>query len=190
MHRTYSMRQSRAPTASQIQNPPPPTSSTKSGRFFGKASVGEYRSSIRYAIFKAGKYVVYPIPVSQPGRASDVPACQKQQRTTIGLIGAFGSRMPSTSSEAVHSNTERTYAPESHPSNPCLCSELSTLDWTERLIKFCNRTCLPQIDCRRLRPRSRQKAITIGKDGEECYAKHGACWERAHGSCCTWLLLP
>jgi len=41
MHRTYSMRQSRAPTASQIQNPPPPTSSTKSGRFFGKTSLGE-----------------------------------------------------------------------------------------------------------------------------------------------------
>ncbi|KAL8784004.1 MAG: hypothetical protein Q9195_009214 [Heterodermia aff. obscurata] len=40
MHRTYSMRQSRAPTASQIQNPPPPSSSTKSGRFFGKSSVG------------------------------------------------------------------------------------------------------------------------------------------------------
>ncbi|MCJ1292411.1 Eisosome core component [Xylographa carneopallida] len=40
MHRTYSMRQSRAPTASQIQNPPPPTSSTKSGRFFGKAGLG------------------------------------------------------------------------------------------------------------------------------------------------------
>ena len=36
MHRTYSMRQSRAPTASQIQNPPPPSSSTKGGRFFGK----------------------------------------------------------------------------------------------------------------------------------------------------------
>ncbi|MCJ1239590.1 Eisosome core component [Varicellaria rhodocarpa] len=34
------MRQSRAPTASQIQNPPPPSSSTKSGRFFGKASIG------------------------------------------------------------------------------------------------------------------------------------------------------
>lgn len=45
MHRTYSMRQSRAPTASQIQNPPPPTSSTKSGRFFGKASVGEWKLS-------------------------------------------------------------------------------------------------------------------------------------------------
>ncbi|KAI0015405.1 Eisosome component PIL1-domain-containing protein [Xylariomycetidae sp. FL0641] len=40
MHRTYSMRQSRAPTASQIENPPPPPSSTKSGRFFGKASLG------------------------------------------------------------------------------------------------------------------------------------------------------
>ncbi|KAI1872212.1 uncharacterized protein JN550_003931 [Neoarthrinium moseri] len=65
MHRTYSMRQSRAPTASQIQvrmpiwrpdllalpylylvltaitqNPPPPSSSTKSGRFFGKSPFG------------------------------------------------------------------------------------------------------------------------------------------------------
>ncbi|KAH8624007.1 Sphingolipid long chain base-responsive protein [Alternaria alternata] len=40
MHRTYSMRQSRAPTASQIQSPPPPSSSTKSGRFFGKANIG------------------------------------------------------------------------------------------------------------------------------------------------------
>jgi hypothetical protein len=53
MHRTYSMRQSRAPTvrspfrslrhpisnrvqASQLQNPPPPPSSTKSGRLFGR----------------------------------------------------------------------------------------------------------------------------------------------------------
>ena len=34
------MRQSRAPTASQIQSPPPPASSTKSGRFFGKANIG------------------------------------------------------------------------------------------------------------------------------------------------------
>ncbi|RYP17965.1 hypothetical protein DL765_004184 [Monosporascus sp. GIB2] len=40
MHRTYSMRQSRAPTASQIQNPPPPPSSTKSGRLFGKGGLG------------------------------------------------------------------------------------------------------------------------------------------------------
>jgi len=34
------MRQSRAPTASQLQNPPPPTSSTKSGRLFGKGGLG------------------------------------------------------------------------------------------------------------------------------------------------------
>jgi len=40
MHRTYSMRQSRAPTASQLQNPPPPSSSTKSGRLFGKGGIG------------------------------------------------------------------------------------------------------------------------------------------------------
>lgn len=39
MHRTYSLRQSRAPTASQLQSPPPPPSSTKSGRFFGKGSI-------------------------------------------------------------------------------------------------------------------------------------------------------
>merc|ERR1712000_207895 len=39
MHRTYSMRQTRAPTASQLQNPPPPPSSTKSGRLF-KGSFG------------------------------------------------------------------------------------------------------------------------------------------------------
>jgi hypothetical protein len=40
MHRTYSMRQSRAPTASQLQNPPPPPSTTKTGRIFGKGSLG------------------------------------------------------------------------------------------------------------------------------------------------------
>lgn len=38
MHRTYSLRNSRAPTASQIASPPPPPSTTKS-KFFGKASI-------------------------------------------------------------------------------------------------------------------------------------------------------
>lgn len=38
MHRTYSLRNSRAPTASQLQSPPPPPSTTKS-KFFGKASI-------------------------------------------------------------------------------------------------------------------------------------------------------
>ncbi|KAI9748572.1 MAG: Eisosome core component [Chaenotheca gracillima] len=42
MHRTYSMRQSRAPTASQIENPPPPSSTTKSSRFFGKSNIGKF----------------------------------------------------------------------------------------------------------------------------------------------------
>ncbi|KAL1986799.1 hypothetical protein VTN96DRAFT_5664 [Rasamsonia emersonii] len=40
MHRTYSMRQSRAPTASQLENPPPPPSSTKTGRLFGRNNFG------------------------------------------------------------------------------------------------------------------------------------------------------
>ncbi|KAK9460609.1 sphingolipid long chain base-responsive protein [Lipomyces oligophaga] len=39
MHRTYSMRNSRAPTAQQLATPPPPPSSTKGGRFFGKGSL-------------------------------------------------------------------------------------------------------------------------------------------------------
>ncbi|KAL2890005.1 Sphingolipid long chain base-responsive protein PIL1 [Ceratocystis lukuohia] len=40
MHRTYSMRQTRAPTASQLETPPPPPSSTKSGRIFGRSNLG------------------------------------------------------------------------------------------------------------------------------------------------------
>lgn len=38
MHRTYSLRSSKAPTASQLQSPPPPPSSTKS-KFFGKGGI-------------------------------------------------------------------------------------------------------------------------------------------------------
>ncbi|KAK7680503.1 Eisosome core component [Cerrena zonata] len=38
MHRTYSLRSSKAPTASQLQSPPPPTSSTKN-RFFGSKGI-------------------------------------------------------------------------------------------------------------------------------------------------------
>ncbi|KAI5967397.1 LSP1 [Candida theae] len=45
MHRTYSLRSSKAPTASQLQAPPPPPSSTKN-RFFG---AGGLSSSIRKA---------------------------------------------------------------------------------------------------------------------------------------------
>ncbi|GES61401.1 cell wall integrity signaling protein Lsp1 [Aspergillus terreus] len=40
MHRTYSMRQTRMPTASQIENPPPPLSSTKANRWIGKGGFG------------------------------------------------------------------------------------------------------------------------------------------------------
>lgn len=38
MHRTYSLRNSRAPTASQLQNPPPPPSTTR-GKFFGRGGI-------------------------------------------------------------------------------------------------------------------------------------------------------
>lgn len=36
------MRQTRAPTQSQIQNPPAPVSTTKTGRIFGKSNFGVY----------------------------------------------------------------------------------------------------------------------------------------------------
>lgn len=45
MHKTYSLRNSRAPTQSQLQNPPPPVSTTK-GRFFG------YRGGLAFAFRK------------------------------------------------------------------------------------------------------------------------------------------
>ncbi|OEJ85614.1 Sphingolipid long chain base-responsive protein PIL1 [Hanseniaspora osmophila] len=38
MHRTYSLRNQRAPTASELQNPPPPPSSTKN-KFFGRGGL-------------------------------------------------------------------------------------------------------------------------------------------------------
>ena len=38
MHKTYSLRNARQPTAAQLQSPPPPTSTTKS-RFFGRAGL-------------------------------------------------------------------------------------------------------------------------------------------------------
>ncbi|KAG0672353.1 lipid-binding protein [Maudiozyma exigua] len=38
MHKTYSLRNSRQPTAAQLQSPPPPTATTKS-RFFGRAGL-------------------------------------------------------------------------------------------------------------------------------------------------------
>ena len=38
MHKTYSLRNAKAPTQSQLQNPPPPPATTKS-RFFGKGGL-------------------------------------------------------------------------------------------------------------------------------------------------------
>ncbi|AMD22334.1 HGL006Cp [Eremothecium sinecaudum] len=38
MHRTYSLRNNKAPTAADLQSPPPPPSSTRS-KFFGRASI-------------------------------------------------------------------------------------------------------------------------------------------------------
>lgn len=75
MHRTYSMRQSRAPTASQIQNPPPPSSTTKSGRFFGKAGLGGFCFSfspfLRFFFWegeRAHRFLLLAVP--NPSRAS------------------------------------------------------------------------------------------------------------------------
>ncbi|KAF8432847.1 Eisosome component PIL1-domain-containing protein [Terfezia claveryi] len=45
MHRTYSMRQSRAPTRAQLLDPPPPPSSTKTGRLFRNNLSHAFRKS-------------------------------------------------------------------------------------------------------------------------------------------------
>lgn len=62
MHRTYSMRQSRVPTASQIENPPPPMSSTKSNRWLGKGGIGEWHA-IKVGIFVRPAFVDYRLLV-------------------------------------------------------------------------------------------------------------------------------
>ena len=54
MHRTYSMRQSRVPTASQIESPPPPLSTTKSGRWLGKGGIGESEYVIAMPLLSTG----------------------------------------------------------------------------------------------------------------------------------------
>lgn len=55
----FVQRQSRAPTASQIQNPPPPSSSTKSGRFFGRGNIGQY-ILCHYALVFGGSHLDVP----------------------------------------------------------------------------------------------------------------------------------
>lgn len=40
MHKTYSLRNARVPTQSQLQNPPPPPASTKANKFFGGGKGG------------------------------------------------------------------------------------------------------------------------------------------------------
>jgi hypothetical protein len=110
MHRTYSMRQSRAPTvspslaafqhapdvylriagerktetdalqASQLQNPPPPPSSTKSGRLFGKGGLGQCILDISYDVAS----IHHHFPFTQPRDCGDSDKLEYNGRISKG----------------------------------------------------------------------------------------------------------
>jgi hypothetical protein len=46
------------------------------------------------------------------------------------------------------------------------------------------RTCLPQVNRRRLWPRPGQEALAARENGKERHAQHGTRWKRENGSCC------
>ncbi|KAF5094992.1 hypothetical protein D0Z03_001928 [Geotrichum reessii] len=79
MHRTYSLRNSRAPTAAQLQSPPPPPSSTKSGRFFGKGSIGPELARKLAQLVKMEKNVM-----------RDIELLAKEQREVAKQLSLWG----------------------------------------------------------------------------------------------------
>lgn len=80
------MRQSRAPTASQIQNPPPPPSTTKSTRLFGSTNLGECGSDLDFLCrrFRLSLYLcVWVWPRTRPVECPSAflgPASLKSRR--------------------------------------------------------------------------------------------------------------
>jgi hypothetical protein len=134
MHRTYSMRSSRAPTASQIQSPPPPSSSTKSGRFFGKANIG---TSCNQSFARS------PFPrlfSNLAGCGSSARQHPRKSHATTKFGAARRDRASSRKQIAIRDDE---------------FVSLSMLTWTLR-----NRPHLPPQVGRRFRPRPREEAFT------------------------------
>jgi hypothetical protein len=91
MHRTYSMRQSRAPTASQIENPPPQTSSTKN-RLFGRGSLGKFSSTCRWRDFRIApsQYPNHGLPYfTRPEPYVSSTACGEKTCSYFGAVATF-----------------------------------------------------------------------------------------------------
>ena len=153
MHRTYSMRQSRAPTASQIQNPPPPSSSTKSHRLFGKASIGESFALAQEAM----KYRSISISLSTFRFHNSEKLKVRGRRIGRGLLSiSFLCHDIQSNSGAQDYFLLLYIFPSSliHGAKSSRCHRLTLffLRW--------RRSCFPQIHCWCLWPRTRQEAVT------------------------------
>jgi hypothetical protein len=169
MHRTYSMRQSRAPTASQLQNPPPPQSSTKH-RLFG---IGEFLFALSGVAIKcAGPFA----PIREiRGIFRHFSASSTACRAPRGRSMVWKDSLRSICCRG-----------RQHESRGCSSSILTfgcpAIPWAELgrlwLISL-HRQCQPYLSktgswC--LWPRSLQEAISVGQNGEKCDAKHGTRW--------------
>lgn len=163
MHRTYSMRQSRAPTASQIQNPPPPSSTTKSGRFFGKAGLGVF--------------LFFPLPFFSSFSFKNCPRIPDAGYFITLLERAFVS-------------SKRAFRHTGFIQNiltPFLHSSLRRPFPDRKANRFFSRRCgpcFPQNHRRCLRPWLGEKTLPAREDGEERYAQHGARGKGEDGGCC------
>src|SRR5947207_598502 len=154
MHRTYSMRQSRAPTASQLENPPPQTSSTKN-RLFGKTHIGKWSWLCR-------------LSASPLSRLHCITT--EGHRCTLLVVRDSWRRQSRYDRPWLRLRACGLNAPDSQPTyRSQRTSFLLVRALCSRVWSRC-RTCLPQISRWRLRPRFGKEALAARKDGEERYA--------------------
>lgn len=212
MHRTYSMRSSRAPTASELQNPPPPTSSTKSGRLFGKNPLGE-NVPLSFSVSQISKgqdtlvseqpRELLPTCVTERDEVSIVRVHETEAYADLAtnfavenvagwLANQNADRPSSPSSFTRGKPLRRTMSGRPRKSVKRTCCYTPKDTWSYRYCSFsnsvanltCHRACYPYQDCRRIRSRSRQEAYNPCQDGKELDEKYGACWSRENGSRC------
>lgn len=202
MHRTYSMRQSRAPTASQLQNPPPPPSSTKSTRFFGSANIGEYWMMMTHIyLFSCLCCSFSSVLILDASRC--LLCCSEGGEAAVAWKVAEVGSFAGLACDRVVSSTSRS-AILAHrwmvgllrpfyllrDSHVCLIYMRSICDPQFHIIELTSvffdviRPCLSPVCGRCLWAGPGQKTVAAGEDGKERHAQHGAGVARADGSCC------
>lgn len=161
MHRTYSMRKSRAPTASQVEvgQKPCPTRQTQT-RALGTGSA-ETLTRV-------------------PG--CRIPRRRRRPQSIGSSVAAVSvSDFPVATRDKL-SATNMPTRPALHHRTPLIRSNF----WS--LILWGHRTCDSGQDGGRLRARLVQEAYAAGQDGEEPHAQPRAVRQGAHGS--SGMLLP